>query len=492
MSEPDNTRDSAAAGAEPTPAAPPPRERRRGGFLPGILGGVLGSAAVIGGGGWWAYEQGPLKPFVERYESTEAAARSAETTTAALQGQLAEVQGGLAQLQPTLGELSSRLEQLETGLRQEIGAAQASLGDRMTDLEQSVRDEIAQADAAAQQAVTTVQQTREELNARMERIGTTLVEVQRAQPADIVDKGMVSDLASQQSGLQASQTELEQSLGRLEQLVAGGLDASNKSADALRVVVDQVRSRLDELRQQQEALTSEVSQRQQGEIATLADRLAQAEATNQQQAQALADADAALESARAALDEKLSQIVADLKQLDAQRERGVGLAVASQGLDAALDTGAPFTQTIRLIDDLAAGDEKVAQLADRLRPLAESGIPTIATLAQQLAQLKANLTPAPSAEADSWLAKTTENLSSLIRLPQAPEEQGPGPGTVDAATEALLVQDLRTAVDRLWPLAEAGNAEAVSWISTAQSRLAAREAIDELRVHVKQVLAQQG
>ena len=127
-----------------------------------------------------------------------------------------------------------------------------------------------------------------------------------------------------------------------------------------------------------------------------------------------------------------------------------------------------------------------------LEPMAAGGIPTAARLAQGLDSLEQGLTPVEEKESPDWLGRTAGNLSSLIDLHPADQEAVPGQGAVRDSRRALLLQDLTGAIAALTPLADQGNEAAKAWIDRARQRIAAGDAVDTLRQHLKTMVARQG
>ncbi len=476
MAEPDDVRE---------PVAPPPAEAdgsppaRRGGFLPGLIGGLLGGAAVVGGGGWYAYEHGPVKPALEQLEATAASTRTAESGIATLGGRLDELGGTMGSLGNEFGEAKTTLQQTDSAV--------AALGDKIDAAESATADLAAKLD----QADRAFRAAGDQVTARMEAVNAKLVEVEQSQPADIVDKKTVADIAAKQSGIEQGQQSVSAALARLEQLVTQSLEAGNKQAAALQTMVEGARSRMEEIAAQQHDL-----------LAMKADLEAQAK-TNQEQAAALSDTTAQIQTLRGELADKvqgarseLQQQLADtssrLSAAGAQRERSVGLSLATNSLDAALQTGQPFTPSVDILRQLAKDDQAIGEVADKLEPMASTGIPTLAELAQQLRTIEQSLEPASSTPPSDWLERTRENLNSLVDLHPVDEEAVPGQGAVRDAREALLLQDLPGAVAAMKPLAEQGNAAAGDWIASAEQRLAAADAVESLRQHLKTMLARQG
>lgn len=454
MSEPDETRETAggaaAAPTEPRPAARP----RRGGWLAGFIGGLLGSAALIGGAGWYAYTHGPVRPALERFQAAEDSARTAAARVEALEGRLAELQGALERTGPALAALDERLGAAEQA-RSELGTAVEQLDARLESTSQAT-------------------------GTRIEELATKLVQVEQAQPADVVDKKTVADLAAAQAGLNERQVRLEGTLARLEGLVTQGLEAGNQQAAALRLVLDETRTRVTELSETQRELLA----------------LRQEVAANAQAIQAarggVDNAMQAVETARGDLQQRLDEVTGRLSALDAARERGVGLAIAADTLDGALATGEPFAPTVNLVEQLGQGDGGLGEIVGRLRPVAASGVATMAELAGRLDEIERSLAPASQAAPGDWVAQMRENLSGLVTVQPVGGEAVPGQRAVRTARQALLDQDLGGAVAALTPLAEQGNQAAAAWVDAARKRLEAQAAVEALRSQVKTLLVRQG
>lgn len=461
----------------PTYAAPvePPPRRGGSGFLGGLIGGLLGTAAVLAGAGWYAYERGPIRPTLERLASTETAARDAQARVGGLGGEIQQLRSGMGgELQAASGSLGQ--------LDQRVGALDARLA-----ANEAATGELA---ATVEQANTAVRVATDDMIGRLEAVNTRLAEMARTQPADIVDKGTVEEIAGKQAAIEQAQQRLEGSLARAQELVAGGLQSSNQQAEALRVVVDDSRTRLDGVAAGVLALTAlrdEVG-RQQAADAELGQALQAVSAQQRQAAEATGQQVAAV---RADLERRLEEVVTRLGELDKQRERSVGMSLAVDSLNTAMQTGEPLQPTLELLGQLAGEDPAVGEATAKLQPAAADGVATMAELAQQLAAVEGSLSAPEEAAPDDLLAQTRANLGSLVDLHPADAEPVPGVGAVQAAREAVLRQDLEGAVQALQPLVGAGNQEASAWIGAATTRLDAGAALETLRQHVKTLLARQ-
>lgn len=458
MSELDQTSGTAGPDREPSRTAeprhqnPPPR-RRGGGWLGGFIGGLLGSAVLLAGGAWYLYEHGPGRATLGRFTDTETAARNAEAATTSLGTRVDQLQTNLEQMRPTLDTIPQRIAAAEQ-VDKEIAGALQQITARLDDMSQ-------------------------EINTRFEALSTKLTQVEQSQPADVVDKKTVADIAARQGGLEQSQTRLDGALARIEQILAQGLQASNQQSGALRSVLDQTRTQVDQINTQLRELTALRENVSANEQAVQANRSA-IDAAGQQ-----------IKDVRSAIEQRLSEVVDRLEQLDAARERGVGLSVAVHSLETAVEDGEPFGSTLSLIRQLGQGDQTVTDIVGRLESVAGSGVPTLAELAQQLEQIKVGEEAAGGAEAQGWLGRTRANLGGLVDLRPAGAST-PAGQAIAAASEALILQNLDGAMAAMQPLAQQGNAQAAAWLDAARQRQMAGTAVENLREHVKMVLAQQG
>ena len=488
MTQPEDTQSTTygstmATEPEPPPIAAAPPPRRGGGFVPGLIGGLLGAAAVVVGGGWYAYEHGPVKPTLSRLDATEAAATEAKAGVGTLDGKLAQV--------------GTEVGGLKSALQQEVGGLQSTLqqqvGDLKSDLQQKdttiagLADRIATTEKAEADLATNVKQASDSFRAagaevigRLEAVNAKLVEVEQAQPADVVDKKTVADIAGKQAAIEQSTKSVADALARLEHLVTQTLESGNQQMAALRVVVDSNRGRMDEISAQQRDLLA------------LKDQVEKQAEADQQQIAALAETGTKVAGVRTDLEQKLSDMTSKLTALDAARERGVGLSLATHGLETAMETGQPFESDMQMLKELGHDDPAITSAAAALDPLAAKGIPTYGSLATELGKIGQTLQPVSTAPSDDWLARTRENLQGLVNLHAVGRGSRAGAERRAGCHAEPAEPGSPGAVAALKPLAESGNTAAADWVASAQQRLDAGAAIKTLRERVKTMLVQQG
>jgi hypothetical protein len=248
-----------------------------------------------------------------------------------------------------------------------------------------------------------------------------------------------------------------------------------------RTIQDQTAA-LAQATQQIEALRADVQQKVEASSSELQQKVEGARTELQQK----------VEGARTELQQKIADTSTKLTSEGAARERSVGLSLAANSLDTALQTGQPIEQMVATLRQLSQGDQVVDGVADTLEPMAAAGIPTMASLAQKLDGIEQGLAATPGEQPSDWLDRTRANLNNLIDLHPADQEAVPGQNAVRGARQALLLQDLPGAVAALKPLADGGNEAAKAWIDSANQRLAAVGAVDTLRQQLKTMLVRQG
>ena len=464
MSQPEEP--SAASVPEPESQAPAPAEppRRGGGVQPRVQGGQHGSTAVHAGGGWYAYQHGPIQPTLARLAATEQAAQAAQGGMNELGKQLQQLQGDLRTSLDGMSATLAKLDQRLAADEQRLATTETAMGDLKGTVEQ---------------ASMSFRKAGEEVIGRLEAVNAKLVEVEKAQPADIVDKGTVEGIAGKQAGIDAAQSKLEGGLARLEQLVAQGLESANQQGSALRTVADSNRSQIDDLA------------REVHDLEVLKEQVDRHEAAHAEHRAALEQMSGQIAGMRGDLQQQLQGVASRLSDLDKQRERSVAMSIAVDSLQTALQTGAPYAQPLDELGQLGQADPVIQQAVATLQPMAAAGVPTLATLVQQIGSVEQTLTANEQKESDDWLERTRANLQGLVNLHEAGAEDVPGRKAVDATSQALARQDLKGAIAAMTPLAQSGNAAAKAWVDAAGSKVAAGEAVDGLRQHVKTLLAQQ-
>ena len=105
-----------------------------------------------------------------------------------------------------------------------------------------------------------------------------------------------------------------------------------------------------------------------------------------------------VQGARSELQQQLADTSSRLTTEGAARERSVGLSLAPTASMPSLQTGQPFVPTVDTLRQLGQDDQVVHGAADTLEPMAASGIPTAASLAQKADEIEQSLVAASKAD----------------------------------------------------------------------------------------------
>ena len=155
------------------------------------------------------------------------------------------------------------------------------------------------------------------------------------------------------------------------------------------------------------------------------------------------------------------------------------LAFMAVSLRAAVDRGEPFTQELAAVRPLV-GDPK---LLAPLEPYAAGGVPRVATLAREFANLTgAMLSAAGSAPRDGGIfERLQQNAERLVRIRPINEAQGDDAVTVITRADVKAAHgDLAGALAEVASLAPAVRAPAQAWSARVEARGAALAAARDL------------
>ena len=236
-------------------------------------------------------------------------------------------------------------------------------------------------------------------------------------------------------------TPLEQRLGALEEQAAkmGDLDVASLSGDA-GAMIAALRAEVARLQTEQQALAAQLATVQQDLTARM---------------------DAAEQAAQTTK--------ADLSAASTALLRKAAIA----RLRAALDAGAPFADALADIPDLPAA------LAEH----AQTGIPNTASLTESFAPAaRAALTASLQATTgEGWLDRIGTFLRTSTGARSLTPREGDDPDAVlSRAGAAVQAGDLATALAEIAKLPAEGQAELAAWVTLANQRIAAVQAISDL------------
>ncbi len=435
-----------------------------------LLGGLLGGAAVALIVLYLTPEGPPDPRILDRLDETTA--------------RLGEIEGAL----------SGRLEAVErnaaslTGRLEELATRSAAFEERLAPLEPlpSRLETIDRRLGALQPALATIGELGERIAALEQRLDEMVLSL----PSGGETPGtLAGELEDRLEALEGRSRDLETTLARLDQRLGDDIGGLREALAGLeeqgRKLGGQLRALEDELRDVRTTLGKDVAglddrleevagriEKLDGELAALA---------------GLAGTVAELQRTGRGLAERIASLEQRLAALRTARERAVGLVLAANDLSLAALRGGSITRPLADIEALAGEDPTLRELVERLRPHAETGIPTPARLVERFAALAPAMLGRETG-GDSVLEKTRGNLEALVTIRRRGEALDPAAAAVDRARTALAEGRIENAVAALEPLAEAGNAAAAEWVALAEARLAALGAIAELDGYVRRLL----
>ena len=213
--------------------------------------------------------------------------------------------------------------------------------------------------------------------------------------------------------------------------------------------------------------------------AAIAAAVAQLQAALQEQSATLAEQQAA----NAAMSEELSAAAtaaeARIAAAEARAEARVGSATAQAALGQlriAVATGAPFASALA---DVTAGAE--ADVPDALSATAETGVPTLEELQSSFPAAARAALPIAIRETagEGAMNRVTAFLQSQVGGRSLDPQEGDSPDAVLSRAEAALRDgDLSSVIAELGALPADAQAALADWTATAQTRIAALEAMD--------------
>jgi hypothetical protein len=308
-----------------------------------------------------------------------------------------------------------------------------------------------------------------DLDARLSRIEAQLGALSRPAPAPALAAGdtkAVGDLA--------------QRLGRLESTLGERLAAVDREIKPLADRMADLGRRDDET----VAAARLARERADAAAKSLADVAQQLSALNAARASAPAversDLDA-LASRLTGLETSTRQIGDQLARFaNASNPGNTRQAVVALALDAAVERGAPYRRELAALDAALAGQAAV----DALKPFAETGVPSAATLSRELAAVMPEALKAAEVPASGggFLERLQSNAERLVRIrPIAQAQPGDEPAAILSRIEARTARgDVAGALAEAAKLPATVRAPLEPWVKRAASREAALAAAASL------------
>ncbi len=295
---------------------------------------------------------------------------------------------------------------------------------------------LAPAEAAAPPAGQELQSALDQLRARLDALDGRL---------RVVETGL-EGVSAEASALRLAQTTLAQRLSAREAAPAGDGSDIRSALDALAARVDALEARLAGL------------------------------------AAAPPGGDAELAARVAALEDRIAALDASPAHAPA-----TGLARHLLALDAAIESGRPFADTLTALEAAIAklpADMRLRMQAplESLRPYAATGVASLSSLKARFDGIAgAVIRAAPPPPEAGWWARIKDRLAGLVVIRRKGAIEGTGIAARMARAEAALERDdLAAAVAAFDGLDAATRAPADAWLEAARRHLAAAAALERL------------
>jgi hypothetical protein len=304
---------------------------------------------------------------------------------------------------------------------------------KLAGLEQHIRDIAAQSVPGGSSDASALDELRERL-AKLEAGGAT------SRPAPL-DAAVANRIAAIEGGVKA----LDESVGilgrRSDEAVATAREARQR-ADATATALTELARKV---------ARPAVPLAEKSELEALANRVG------------------AVERAEKAIEAELAK-----RQAAANNDKVVRLALASGALNGTVERGGAFAAELAAVKALGAEPKSVAAL----EPFASSGVPSVATLAREFAELAPSMQQAAGVTPrEGILEKLQAGAERLVRIRPVDAVAGSDPSAIVARVEAMAAHgDLAGALAELAKLPAAVRAPAESWSKKVEARLAAIDA----------------
>ena len=177
-----------------------------------------------------------------------------------------------------------------------------------------------------------------------------------------------------------------------------------------------------------------------------------------------------------ALSGRLDELAAEVARQDEGPK--VALVVAASSLKSAVDRGAPFASELETYSSLATN----AADFDQLRPYAERGIPTLATLTEEATALASRIAAAENAPDASagFVDRLMSSARSVVTVRPVGEVAGEEPSAIAARMEAAVQRgDLDAAIAQYESLPPTMKELGADFAEKLRARQAAEDILDQ-------------
>jgi hypothetical protein len=400
------------------------------GFGAGLVGGLIGGAVATLLIVLWFQRGDDLDTLRARVDQLDSSVSSATSDS----GQLASLAGRVDALETgtTIPDLSGRVAEIEAALAQLPASADAPLAQ----FEQRL--------------------------AALESAGATPGGNDQANAVKALQEQLTALATQEAARVEDTSAKLEQATGKLQD----------------------VDGRLGQVDQRLAAAEQTGTQLQQ--LSATVDQLSQKLTADAQLGQALA-------SQISALGERVSGTESKVQATNQARERAAAVALIVAQLQTALDDATPYQGPVDALTAMAGDDGAIKSAASELQASASSGVPTMAALRQSFEPVAREVVRAARApEGDSLIDQAAGSLMRLVTVrPAGSQAEGDGVDARVARAEASLNEgDLAAAVAELDQLEGEPAQAAADWLAQARARLAAEQAVTQLRAQATDLLTQ--
>ena len=206
---------------------------------------------------------------------------------------------------------------------------------------------------------------------------------------------------------------------------------------------------------------------------------------------ALADELEALRGQLTAAEAELAAVQGEVLAFKQARSRAAAAALLVRDIDRSIDNGAPFAEPLGYLMPMAADDATLTTTLEGLLPYAESGVPTMQALRDDLLALAATEAPAEVAGSE-FLGQAVQNLYGLVQVRSKEDEADVALGLLGDADTALRAGDIATAIEQVEAAVATPDGVdpdlAADWLADARARLTAVDAQVQLDAHIRELL----
>ncbi len=282
----------------------------------------------------------------------------------------------------------------------------------------------------------------------------------------------VADLEAQRAKFNAELGVIVKRLDELEQAAA----VARRMAAATTGTKDSANASLLALSQRLEELKS-------GDVGKLEERLRRLEAAEKAQPGMDAEARKALATTVDDLSRRMRTVESAAAKDTATMERGRALVLVVAQLRETLRGSGPFERDLEALSAIGGDDAEVAKAVAMLKPLATTGLPSVAELRDRFDPVATAVSQAAGrAEGSGWMSRTVDRLSSLVtvRRVDGKADDKSVDGILTRAEMRLKEGDLGGAVRTLEDLSGPASAAVQPWLKEARTRLAVDRALATL------------